>query len=114
MKGSTIFRLDGAKFFSLAKSLSKYYEKNSNLSFVWIDPSPFPSVSILFVSLTEVFFLVNADILFAPYTERVRGTYSLGSLTKQDGSIFLSLYMGESIQEWNKYFFKKLSFIKFT
>ena len=85
MKGSIIFRLDGAKFFSLAKSLSKHYEKNPSLSFVWIDPSPFPSVSISFVSLTQVFFLFffHANVLFVSL---FCFTYSLTSLSNPAGN----------------------------
>lgn len=35
---------DGGKFFSLAKALAKHFEKNENLTFVWIDPEPFPGM----------------------------------------------------------------------
>jgi len=35
---------EGTKFFSQAKSLSKIFEKTANLSFVWIDPTPFPAM----------------------------------------------------------------------
>lgn len=35
---------DGNHFFSLVKSLAKHFEKNRNVSFVWIDPQPFPSM----------------------------------------------------------------------
>ena len=38
--------LDGVRFFSMAKTLAKNYEKNTNLTFVWIDAEPFPSVSM--------------------------------------------------------------------
>lgn len=40
------FLLDGGKFFSLAKALAKHFEKNENLTFVWIDPEPFPGVLV--------------------------------------------------------------------
>jgi len=35
---------EGTHFFSLAKSLAKHFEKNENVSFVWIDPDPFPAM----------------------------------------------------------------------
>lgn len=35
---------EGTLFFSKCKKLSKQYEKNVNLSFVWIEPEPFPAM----------------------------------------------------------------------
>ena len=36
--------VDGNRFFSLVKSLAREYAANEKLSFVWIDPDPFPAV----------------------------------------------------------------------
>lgn len=35
---------EGNRFFSVAKALSKHFEKNDNLTFIWIDPEPFPAM----------------------------------------------------------------------
>jgi len=35
---------EGAQFFSLVKSLAKQFEKTEEISFVWIDPEPFPGM----------------------------------------------------------------------
>lgn len=35
---------DGKLFLSMSKSLTKYFEKQDNLSFVWIDPKLFPTM----------------------------------------------------------------------
>jgi len=35
---------EGNRFFSLIRSLSKQFEKSGNLSFIWIDPEPFPAM----------------------------------------------------------------------
>ncbi|EDO31401.1 predicted protein [Nematostella vectensis] len=34
--------IEGAQFFSLVRSLAKAYKSNEKLSFVWVDPDPFP------------------------------------------------------------------------
>ncbi|KXJ06619.1 Calsequestrin-1, partial [Exaiptasia diaphana] len=33
---------EGAKFFSLVKNLARGFKENDNLTFVWVDPDPFP------------------------------------------------------------------------
>lgn len=40
---------DGAQFFSLVKSLAKRYADNKKLHFLWVDPDPFPTVSLSLV-----------------------------------------------------------------
>ena len=40
---------DGVQFFSLVKSLAKRYADNKKLHFLWVDPDPFPTVSLSLV-----------------------------------------------------------------
>lgn len=52
---------EGAHFLSKCRKLSKHFETNLNLTFVWIDPEPFPSVSIFILLSTNKILL---DIYF--------------------------------------------------